>query len=275
MNGQEMLQYDNEPSDRFKERATMAIEGDSMMGNSPEYANVVQKGQGGDPEFGKKLVARIKDSKKKRDDATPALDQFGDDIEEKNVGIRGTKSADKPMAAKKSVAVESKEETKQPIMENNKMKRLRFKSEFGGIENAINLIPESYKVDNKVFEMTDGNENYRIRWEGDLTEGEAIVLTASDKTLVESDMNHMKHLMGFKSDLGRPTAKERLQENDTFLEGLQISRALLSESEGEKTELISEETRNAFGLLNEEIDEAVEPITADTEVEKKKVEKKK
>jgi len=271
LNGQEMLRYDNDPSKRFKERAIMAIEGDSLMGNSPEYANVVAKGQGGDPEFGKKLVSRIKDSSAKRDAATPALDQFGDDIEEKNVGINGKKSATKPAIDSKSVAVESKKETKNPIMENDKMKRLRFKSTFDGVENALNLIPESYRVDNKVFEMTDGNENYRIRWEGDLNEGTAIVLRASDKTLVEADMTHMRHLMGFKSDLGIPTSAERLQENDTFLESLNISRALLTESEGEKTELISEETREAFGLLNEEIDEAVEPITADTEVEKKKL----
>ena len=36
------------------------------------------------------------------------------------------------------------------------MKRLKFKQEFKGVGNALKLIPESYKVDNKVFEMTDG-----------------------------------------------------------------------------------------------------------------------
>jgi len=270
MNGQEMLRYDNEPSKRFKERANMSIEGNALMGNSPDYANVVAKGQGGDPDFGKNLIKKIKDSAKKRDAATPALDQFGDDIEEKNVGIKGTKSTTKPSIDSKSVAVESKKETKQPIMETNKMKRLRFKSKFDGVDNALNLIPESYKVDNKIFEITDGNENYRVRWEGDLNEGEAIVLIASDKTLVESDMKHMAHLMGFKSDLGIPTGAERLSENSSFLDLLNKSREILAESEEEGEELISEGTRDAFGLLKEDIDDAA-PITADTEVEKKKV----
>ena len=270
-NGVEMNRYDNDPSERFKERAIMAIEGDALMGNSPEYANVVAKGQGGNPDFGKELVKTIKASAAKRDAATPALDQFGDDIEEKNVGIRGTKSASKPSISGKSVAVESKQETKTPIMETNKMKRLRFKSKFDGVDNALNLIPESYKVDNKVFEITDGNENYRVRWEGGLNEGEAIVLIASDKTLVESDMKHMAHLMGFKSDLGIPTSAERLSENTSFLEILGKSKALFTE-DVEGQELISEETRLAFGILKEDIDEAVKvaPITADTEVEKKK-----
>tara|TARA_R110000868_G_scaffold176916_3_gene414961 strand:+ start:38486 stop:39541 length:1056 start_codon:yes stop_codon:yes gene_type:complete len=269
MNGQEMLRYDNNPSKRFKERATMAIEGNALMGNSPDYANVVQKGQGGDPDFGKNLIKIIKASTAKRDAATPALDQFGDDIEEKNVGIKGTKSATKPAINGKSVAVESKQETKKSIMETNKMKRLRFKTKFDGIKTALNLIPESYKVDNKVFEITDGNENYRVRWEGNLNEGQAIVLRASDKTLVEADMKHMAHLMGFKSDLGMPTSTQRLSENTTFLDILTKSKALFSE-EVEGEELISEETRLAFGMLKEDIGESVAPITVNTLVEKKK-----
>ena len=215
MNGQEMLHYQNSPDKKFVERATMSIEGDAMMGNSPEWANVVEKGQGGDPDYGKTLVARIKSSQKKRQDATPTLDQFGDDIEEKNVGVEGTKSAIKPIAAGKRIAVESKTENKGRIMETKKIKRLTFKNQIGGLNNAKAIIPESYKVDKKVFEVTDGNENYRFRWEGDNT-GEAVALKSSVKTEVNEDMEHMKHLMGFKSDLGRLNPVERLNENDQF-----------------------------------------------------------
>jgi len=215
MNGQEMLHYQNNPDKKFVERATMSIEGDAMMGNSPKWANIVEKGQGGDPDYGKTLVARIKSSQKKRQDATSALDQFGDDIEEKNVGVAGTKSAIKPSAAGKKVAVESKIEKKGTIMESKKIKRLTFKNEIGGLNNAKAIIPESYKVDKKVFEVTDGNENYRFRWEGDKT-GEAVALKSSVKTAVNEDMEHMKHLMGFKSDLGRLNPVERLNENEQF-----------------------------------------------------------
>ena len=72
-NGQEMIQYDRIPNKEFKERAEEAIAGSSRMGNNPEWANVVAKGQGGDPEFGKNLVKKIKASIKKRGEETPAI----------------------------------------------------------------------------------------------------------------------------------------------------------------------------------------------------------
>jgi hypothetical protein len=79
------------------------------------------------------------------------------------------------------------------------LKRLKFKSAFNGLGNALKLIPESYRTDNKVFEMTDGNESYKIRWEGSLNEGKAVVLMASDNKLVNEDINRMKALFGYKS----------------------------------------------------------------------------
>ena len=85
------------------------------------------------------------------------------------------------------------------------------------------------KVDNKVFEMTDGNENYRFKWEGD-AEGNAITIKAYDQTLVESDKSRMETLMGFKSDLGIPTPKQRLAESDVFKTMLTKSKALMTES---------------------------------------------
>ena len=98
------------------------------------------------------------------------------------------------------------------------MKRLVFKKEFKGVGNAINVIPESYKVDGKEFHMTDGNEKYEIRWEGSLTEGRAIVLKASDKNLMNEDMENMKRLMGYKSQetLGTVKGADRIDENKKF-----------------------------------------------------------
>ena len=81
MNGQEMIQYDRKPSSRFAERAIEAIEGSSNMGNNPEWANVVQNGWGGNPEFGKNLVKKVKASEKKRSEQTPTSKMFGDDWE--------------------------------------------------------------------------------------------------------------------------------------------------------------------------------------------------
>jgi len=244
MNGQEMIVYLNDPDENFTDRAREGIEGSTRMGNNPEWANVVEKGQGGDPEFGKNLVSKIKSSKEKRDAATPTMTQFGDDIELNNVGVNGTKSANKPAITKKKVAVESKKEEKNTIMETKKIKRLKFKNTIGGLENALAFIPESYKVNSKIFEMTDGNENYRFRWEGNLNEGRAITLKAYDKTLVESDKARMETLMGFKSDLGIPTPKQRLAESDVFKTMLTKSKVLMTgiieESDLESKSLIQE-----------------------------------
>ena len=113
------------------------------------------------------------------------------------------------------------------------MKRLRFKNECKGLGNALKLIPEAYKVDNKIFEMTDGNETYKIRWEGGLSEGKAIVLTAADKNLVNEDITRMKQLFGYKSQdtLGLVKGNARIDENKAFSDVWSKTRALMTESE--------------------------------------------
>jgi len=93
------------------------------------------------------------------------------------------------------------------------MKRLRFKTPFNGMDNALKLIPESYKVNGKEFELTDGIESYRVRWEKTPT-----ILTASNKNLMNEDMQKMKHLMQYnsKDTLGNLRGKERINENKVF-----------------------------------------------------------
>lgn len=126
------------------------------------------------------------------------------------------------------------------------MKRLKFKKEFNGVGNALKMIPESYRVDNKEFEMTDGNESYKIRWEGTLTEGRAVVLTAANKTMINEDMQKMKHLMGYKSQdtLGTSKTVSRLTEGAIFDDILAKTRVLL---EGEDIESVDAPEKDAEG----------------------------
>ena len=83
MNGQEMIQYDREPNDLFKDRAKQGIEGSSIMGNKAgkDTANVEPAWGASSADFGKDLVKKIKSSTKKRNDADDRLISFGDDIE--------------------------------------------------------------------------------------------------------------------------------------------------------------------------------------------------
>lgn len=229
-NGMDQIQYDNEPSDKFKERAKEALVGSSKMGNKTytgaENGNTEEVwGASGGKHTGEEIVKAAEAQSKLS--AYPQEDAVGYNARPKE----------------KELAYESKEKTNEIIKENKmeKPKRLRFKNPFNGLGKALTLIPESYKVDNKVFEMTDGNENYKIRWEGDVNEGQAVVLTASDKKLMNEDIQHMKHLMGFKAEttLGTPTAKERVSENTTFRDMMNLTSQLLEgEEAGDKKPLI-------------------------------------
>jgi hypothetical protein len=266
MNGQEMIQYDRTPSEEYSKRAEEAIEGSSRMGNNPEWANVVVPGQGGDPTFGKKLVKAIKASEKKRSEATPTTKMFGDDWEitkdksHKDYAMENQKNNKPQMkesakikSAKqngdKSYNVEYVDGTKKTIYvshddwdninnkygdlkESNKMKKITFKKPFNGVNNALSLIPEAYKVNDKTFFITDGNESYKVRWEGSLNEGKAIVLVASDATLVNEDVQKMKHLMGYKSEesLGNLKGAERLSEDKKFNDIWNKTKSILTEN---------------------------------------------
>ena len=61
--GMEDLNYDVEPSDKFKERLKKALEGDSTMGNSQEAAGVIKT------DTGKKLAEKVKMKDKKEEEA--------------------------------------------------------------------------------------------------------------------------------------------------------------------------------------------------------------
>tara|TARA_R110002126_G_scaffold43556_1_gene125003 strand:- start:4654 stop:5964 length:1311 start_codon:yes stop_codon:yes gene_type:complete len=224
LNGLEMTIYGNDPGEKFRDRAEKAIAGDSTMGNNPEWANVVTADQAGftGPEFGKNLIDRIKSRQKKSDAEAEKWNGMGD------VSI--------PLGKPKKPNFAISENKKQV-----KMKRLRFKTPFSGVENALKLIPESYKVDNKTFQMTDGNEKYEIRWEGNINEGSAIILKASDKVLMNEDMQKMKHLMQYnsKDTLGNLRGKERINENKVF------------NDVWDKTKSIKESSAFGFGFTNE------------------------
>jgi hypothetical protein len=308
MNGQEMIQYDRTPNKIFKDRAIEAIEGSAKMGNNPEWANVVAKGQGGDPEFGKNLVKSIKASEKKRTEQTPTTKMFGDDWEvvadksHKSIAVESEdktkcsvcgksksdcKCTDKEKAAHAMKGLDNPEDADRqvkhginPVDENNKkqiketMKRLKFKKEFNGVGNALKLIPESYKVDNKTFEMTDGNETYKIRWEGSLTEGKAVILTAADNKMVSEDIQKMKHLFNYNSSstLGTVKGKNRLDENEAFTNVWNKTKALLAEAEedgDEEEDMPVKKRKDAYDATLDTPDpEDVEKTLSKADIEK-------
>jgi hypothetical protein len=221
-NGMEMLEYDREPSERFKERAEENIKGSTKMGNKggKEVGNAQETFGASSDKFGDEFIKDSKKSFEKRLDAETGVTSFGNDIE---------------IVEKKGKEYRVKHSMFENKINNNKtnqgMKRLKFKKDFNGLGNALKLIPESYKTNNKVFEMTDGNENYRIRWEGQ-NNGRPVVLMASDKTLVNEDINRMKQLFGYKSQetLGVVKGNARIDENTVFNNMLDKTKKLMNEA---------------------------------------------
>jgi len=237
------LDYDLPIDEKFADRFKKSLVGDSTMGNSNEYANVVQdKVWGGDPNFGQSLVDKTKEMSK---------------VQQNVVGGGNTMF---PFGVKNG---------NYAINENNKkekMKRLVFKKPFNGLNNALNLIPESYRVDDKEFEMTDGTETYRVRWEGTLTEGRAIITNETNINLVNESIDKIKHLMNFKSEetLGTVKGRARLDENSTFNDIWKKTKSLLTESEDiedqdapegewdEETKKSAEATKHVEGSVSNE-----------------------
>jgi hypothetical protein len=247
--GMEELEYDSEPSEQFKERAEKAIEGDSTMGNgqgkNEEYGNTEATWGASSDDFGKKLVKNTKEKKAAKDAAQTDLISLGDDIEVNP----------KQNSKKKKVAVESTDNNSNTIKET-KMKTLKrtFKKSFKELGNPINLIPESYKVDSNEFVLSDGNETYRMRWEGDVNEGTAVVLTAEDKSAINEDMNKMNHLMNYSSREAQGTLRDedRITENDNFTEVWNLTDKMLNEAEEiAEAKLIAEAEAKITGDVEE------------------------
>lgn len=112
------------------------------------------------------------------------------------------------------------------------MKQLNFRKQFNGLGNALNLIPESHKLDNNTFIMSDGNESFKIRWEGNLTEGRAITLGAVNQNTVNESMNKIKHLMSYssKETLGKLKGSEKINEDNLFFKSINKAKELVNEA---------------------------------------------
>jgi hypothetical protein len=78
------------------------------------------------------------------------------------------------------------------------IKRLTYKTEFVNESTAINLIPEEFKQDSLVFEMTDGNKLMKVRWEGGKN-GRAVVLLSKDGKKINEELNRMYQLFEYNS----------------------------------------------------------------------------
>ena len=108
------------------------------------------------------------------------------------------------------------------------MKKVTFKKEFKSLESALTMVPNVLKENKNIFELSDGNKTYKVRWEGSLTEGKAVALVEKDTKLISEDIQHMKHLMGYTSEntLGTVKGADRVNENSTFVDLMNVKKIL-------------------------------------------------
>ena len=79
--------------------------------------------------------------------------------------------------------------------------------------NLVNKLPERVRVDETVFAVTDGENEYRLIWEGQ-EDGEAIITHQKNINIVNESINKMKHLWEFKSS--NQNKKIIKENNDVF-----------------------------------------------------------
>lgn len=75
-------------------------------------------------------------------------------------------------------------------------------------------LPSRIKMDETKFEITDGENTYKLIWEGDNETGEAVITNYKNNQLVNEDVEKMKHLWGFKSDTSISTKKNITESGD-------------------------------------------------------------
>ncbi len=177
-------------------------------------------------------------------DAKDALSDFDGDKNYKIMTEKGLKNLG--IESPKNKWLKNESTLDKNTNKKEKMKRLIFKKPFNGYNNALKMIPESYKVDNKTFEITDGNETYQVRWEGSLNEGKGIILTASNKLLVNEEVNKMMHLMGYKSEktLGLLKGNQRLDENKIFENIWDTTKSINSSDTNQEDDDLSNQIMN-------------------------------
>ena len=81
------------------------------------------------------------------------------------------------------------------------------------IIKLVDKLPERVKVDETVFAVTDGENEYRLIWEGS-EDGEAIITHEKNNNTINENIKKMKHLWEFKSSDTASTNKNISESND-------------------------------------------------------------
>ena len=82
------------------------------------------------------------------------------------------------------------------------------------IMKLVEKLPSRVKIDETVFAITDGENTYKLIWEGDSKDGEAVIKNVKNNQMVNEDIEKMKHLWGFNVKKNYETKKNITENGD-------------------------------------------------------------
>jgi hypothetical protein len=141
-------------------------------------------------EVEKKFTKRVKDLNKPSKDYYLKKDEIDDTfskLEKKATDYKKDKKKFQNTPPVRAVKAEST------------IKRLTYKTKFIDESTTFRLIPDDFKKNDLIFEMTDGNKLLKVRWEGSKEKGRPIILLSKDKEKISNELEKMKHLFEYNS----------------------------------------------------------------------------
>jgi len=167
-NGMQDLEYDSITDDKKKKNTEYILNKNSMESPNSQDTGVNQQ-----------FI----------DDAKAREGQAYDDYLNKNYNIFGSDVTIKPDS-------NPKYHHEKQLGVENEIKKLNFKKLFEDTKDMLKRVkrlPSKYKGDNNIFEMSDGINTYKIRWEGHSSTGLPVILEHSNVNKTKSD--YERHMM--------------------------------------------------------------------------------
>jgi len=82
------------------------------------------------------------------------------------------------------------------------------------VMKLIDKLPPRVKVDETIFAITDGENTYKLIWEGNEHDGEAVIKNFKNNQMVNEDIQKMKRLWNFKLNENYETKKNITENSD-------------------------------------------------------------
>jgi len=131
----------------------------------------------------------------------------------KNADKTNTLKYDKDARNGRPNKVQTSKQPEQPEKKNENVFKVKGKivSE-NQVLKLVEKLPNSVKIDETVFSITDGENIYKLIWEGDSKNGEAVITNYKNNQLVNEDIEKMKYLWGFKPKEDKKLIKEDVED---------------------------------------------------------------